>query len=1234
VIWLLTKVTLLFNKLARSALMTDIFKKSLSLKNPMETGEIVNRFSSDTSAVTGSFAYLHLLWAAPIEIAVTLYLLYDILGPSSFIALATSLLIGFISYLVVPLMVRKTEAMLLLNDRRINLVNGTINFAQTIKLYGWENVFVKKITLARNAQLKELGSVMVITAFIGGLMSSAVNLIILTSLGTYALTAPADKPLDLARIFVGMSLLNTLQSPLNTISGVYSQVMQLSISFRRLTQLLCADEVEGQRKIGNGKVAISIRDGCFKTFGDEPKRLLKNVNVDIPRHKLTAVVGPTGCGKSSLLGAFSGGILSQESGKMVKSCSSMVFLPQQPWIFTGSIRENILFHAPYEPEWYKMVVSVSALKPDFEIMKGKDMAEMTDGNNLSGGQKQRVALARAVYSKTSEVYLFDDPLSAVDARVSAQIFEQIMGNNGVLKDKTRVLTTNRLDLLPKCDHIVVMENGTVLAQGTFRDLMARGSPEVKSMIQPQLGIPMASVREDEEVINDSFFPDVGEYIPSYSTIGRKISYSTMERKSISRVGGDQSVSQTSGAPVLRRRNATITRLRSKASVQIDGYGVSALGRSGAVDRAASNIALRNAAFEIDDGEEEDAKNVAESQKYKVVQEEMQQRGRLSYSLYGYYIRNCSYFLASMVAFLLLLNLGVDIWNEFWLQAWGSSNISESEGLSTNFYYLGIFTAGTIGGTFLAILMDLVAIRYMALAASKRMHVKALDATMGAPISFFHANPAGRIINRFSNDIMSLDRTIPQNLLALINALLSALMSTLLACIASYYVIFIAILMGVFYWIVVEFFMRTVRELRRLVLTSQSPTFQFLSESMMGIGTIRGFGREAQSAKIMQGLIDTNSKVFYSTFAVSSWLATTIQFLSFMLTVPVLLITVLNGGSTNAGFLAIALTNALNVGSSLQTIVQAYISMEISLVSIERIKEYIDRDSEVSMRAIDKQITPPPNWPSRGEIKFRDYSTSYAHDETSLNQDLVLKNITLTFEAGMRIGIVGRTGAGKSSMVLALFQLLRARSGTISIDGLDLATIDLQTVRSRLAIIPQEAMVFPGTIRENLDPALLYTDEQLWGSLERVGLAPMVKELREFRQPQPGQISPPIPENGQVEKPLSQLDMRFPGERLSMGESQLFCLCRAILLQSKIVVLDEPTANIDMQTDQHIQRVIREVFHDCTIITIAHRIATIQDFDRVLVLDNGMVKEFGNPGELLRNPHSEFSKLANNIAAEA
>ena len=1200
--------------------MTDIFKKSLLLKTPMETGEIVNRFSADTSAVTGSFAYLHLLWAAPIEIAVTLYLLYGILGPSSFIALGTSLLIGLVSYLVVPLMVRKTETMLLLNDKRINLVNGTINFAQTIKLYAWENIFVKKITDARNAQLKELGSVMVITAFIGGLMSSAVNLIILSSLGTYALTAPADRPLDLARIFVGMSLLNTLQSPLNTISGVYSQVMQLSISFRRLTQLLCAEEVEGKRKIGEGKVAISIRQGTFETFGDDPIVLLRNVNVDIPKDKLTAVIGSTGCGKSSLLGAFSGGILAQKSGKMVKNCSSMIFLPQHPWIFTGSIRENILFHAPYDPEWYKKVVSVSALRPDFEIMKGKDMAELTDGNNLSGGQKQRVALARAVYARSSEVFLFDDPLSAVDARVSAQIFEQVMGNNGVLKDKTRVLTTNRLDLLSRCDHIVVMDSGTVLAQGTFRELMSRGSAQVKSMIQPQVGIPMASVREDEEGVNDSFFPTTVEYVDT--TVSRKISYSTMQKGTSRRNVGPP---PAGGGLTLRRTNATITRLRSKSSVQMR----TTLGRSATIDRATSNTAIRNAAFDVDDDEEEDARNMAESQKYKVVQEEMQHRGRLSYNLYGYYIRNCSYFLASIVAFLLLANLGLDAWNEFWLQAWGQSNITASDGMSKNFYYLGIFTAGTIGATFLTIIMDLVAIRYMALAASKKMHVKALSATMGAPISFFHANPAGRIINRFSNDVLSLDRTIPQNLLALINALLSALMSTLLACIASYYVLFIAIAMGVFYWVVLDFFMKTVRELRRLVLTSQSPTFQFLSESMMGIGTIRGFGREAESAKIMEGLIDTNSTVFYSTFAVSSWLATTIQFLSFMLTVPVLFMTVTNGGSTNSGFLAIALTNALNVGGSLQGIVQAYISMEISLVSIERIKEYIDRDSEISMRAVEKQITPPPKWPTRGEIKFRNYSTSYAHDDTSLNQDLVLKDINLTFQAGMRIGIVGRTGAGKSSMVLALFQLLRARTGTVSIDGLDLAKIDLQTVRSRLAIIPQEAMVFPGTIRDNLDPALIYSDRELWRSLELVGLAPMVKELQELPRPtQPGELPKPP-----AEKPTSQLDMRFPGERLSMGESQLFCLCRAILLRSKIVVLDEPTANIDMQTDQHIQRVIREVFQGCTIITIAHRIATIQDFDRVLVLDRGMVKEFGNPGELLRNPNSEFSKLANNISAE-
>lgn len=1167
----------------------------------------------------------------------------------------------------------------MINDERMNLVAGTFSNIQTIKLYGWERVFGKKIARKREQQLDKLGNILVVTSIIGGVMSSAVNLIVLSTLALYALTAPADKPLDLARIFVGMSLLSTLQSPLNTLSGIYSQIMKLGVSYERLSSLLCAEEVVLKKsgKSGSGAAAgpsekrkserrnskagvdaklvvgdmeemkkigavVLIRDASFaierpvmmmdgpvgptqprhpqgpsmplpslsppgpgpvemNEKGEKRRKVAKgetnmqmnppplegpmpppihrqvvlsDINVHVPAGALTAIIGPTGCGKSSLLNVMGSCHTFQvKPQSRVVTLGSTASVSQQPWIFSGTVRENILFHNVFEPKWYSKIISSCCLDFDLEGMKGKDMAFLSNGgDSLSGGQRQRVSLARAVYSQ-ADIYLFDDPFSAVDARVSAHIFKNVMGPEGLLKNKTRVLATNRIDFLPNCDHVIVMEEGRVIAQGSFQEIVSKGSDRVKRMIEsigPVDGRASATGAAIEFDDNDE------EGGVEAEQLRKKI----LDFKSY----------QFLNSPTTQQ--STNRRALNKASSH------------GSLLRPASNAILDSM-----QDDRSDIINMEESRKNRIVQDEMHHRGKLPYNLYWYYLRSCSLFFCCIVLILLLSNLGLGSWNEFWLQAWGQSNINSTDSLSKNMYYLGIFTAGTIGGTILSITMDLVAIRVMALNASRRLHHEALISTLSSPITFFHANPAGRIINRFSSDILDLDQTIPSNLLSLMNALLSALLSIGLACIASYYVVFIAAIMIVLYGVILVFFMKSVRELRRLVLISQSPTFTYLKESLEGVSSIRAFGKEMQCEEQMQQLIDTNSKVFYSTFAASSWLSTMIQFLSLLMVVPVLCFSVFTSGFVNAGFIAIALTNALSIGGTLQGIVQSYIAMEISLVSIERIKEYIDLPGEAETRSLFALPMPDTAWPSTGEIEFKNFSTGYRADDPD---ECVLKNINLKIKAGSRVAVVGRTGSGKSTLVLSLFQLLQAKAGSIVVDGTDLASIDLTTIRKRMAIIPQNSMIFPGSVRENLDPTKKANEKDLWKALEMVGLDRLVKSL----------VSP----SEDAEYEINPLDCRIPGDRLSSGEKQLFCFCRAILRKSQVILLDEPTANIDVESDQKVQEMIRKLFAGSTVITIAHRLSTILDYDMVICLENGRVVEYRNPQDLLKDPQSMFYAL--------
>ncbi|KAJ2994938.1 Multidrug resistance-associated protein 1 [Globomyces sp. JEL0801] len=1238
---------------ARSALMTTLYKKALRMRVPMDAGEITNRFSGDTAAVTGI---------------------------ASFASLATTIIIGSATYFVTPIIIRRTVLMMELNDKRIGLVSGSFGFIQTIKMYGWENVFGNKITSVRNTQLKELGGVMLINAFVGGLIASAVNLIILSTLALYALTAPKDQPLDLAKIFVGMALLNTLQGPLNTLAGFYAEIMQLSVSFERLTDVLLAPMIDHQHEYRpvdeEWNSFVSIRKANFGTIpeyeDEEPILILHDINVDIPIGKLTLILGPTGSGKTSLLEALADSGLEIQPGSQIMKVPDFksALLTQEPWIFNGTIRDNILFFSEYDADWYKSVVEACSLVSDFELMKGRDRAELNDGGNLSGGQKNRIALARVVYTQSSDVFFFDDPLSAVDAKVGAHIFQNVMSNEGILASKTRIMVTNRVDLISKADHIVVMDQGTVIAQGSYSKIMEsddhnlkvilglakdRNSVQSSFSIQSEtfkvepstVGRVLSAIGEEAEpdtfvFDEDDFMYPLDDYIEDYrngtvnrqaGTIGRGETIKrnvTLNRSNTLKRSGTLGRSNTINKSGTLGRSNTIRKNTLGRSNTLKKSTSGTLGRTNTLKKSTDTLTRRDgpnvestltrsntivtlsrkrtlgANIMITD-EEQDELNIKEGQKYNVVKDEMGQRGKLNYNLYGYYLKNTSRLVTFIVFVLLLFNLGVESFDEFWLQIWGQANSSL---FITNLYFLLIFFFGSVGNTAFDIILNIVAIRIMALQASRKMHETSIKTTLASPMSFFHANPAGRIINRFSNDMTALDRTIPSDLMAMINALLAALMSILLASIASYYVIIIALVMGVLYFFLISYFMATVRELRRLVLSTQSPTFTFLKDTLDGLATIRGCHKEMESERKIQKLINQNSKVFYSTFAASSWLATNIQFLSFLLTIPVMVFVVIQKDTANAGFLAIALTNALSVGSTLQGIIQAYIAIEISMVSIERIKEYIELKSEDEIRNTHlKTYRPPKKWPMKGEIQFIDYSTSYTQDQD--DREDVLKHLDLTFKAGNRIAIVGRTGAGKSSIVLALFQLLRPTTGKILIDGVDLAKLNIQTVRERLAIIPQEAMVFPGTIRDNLDPAHKYKDEDLWESLELVGLKDLVMGLNE-----------------KTEKGVSKLEERFPGERLSVGQKQQFCLCRAILVKSKVVVLDEPTANIDIQTDEIIQKLIRDVFKSCTIITIAHRIPTILDYDKVLVLDQGKVVEFDDPKVLLADPESSFYSLAN------
>nr|XP_015923081.3 multidrug resistance-associated protein 1 [Parasteatoda tepidariorum] len=406
-------------------------------------------------------------------------------------------------------------------------------------------------------------------------------------------------------------------------------------------------------------------------------------------------------------------------------------------------------------------------------------------------------------------------------------------------------------------------------------------------------------------------------------------------------------------------------------------------------------------------------------------------------------------------------------------------------------------------------------------------------------------------------------------------------------------------LAVFYIFIQCFYMACSRQVRRLASVTLSPILSFFSETVQGVSTIRAFGAQYQFMDREDRQIDTNCRVFYSNTLLNRWLGVRLQFLGNMVVFITALLSVVERREFSAAIVGLTLSYALSVTENLSTFVRLLTQLENHMVSVERINEYSDLTSEASWETECSDCV-PSNWPSRGAISFRGYKMRYRP-----GMDLVLKEINMDIAPSEKVGLVGRTGAGKSSLALALFRVIEPSSGSIHIDGIDISILGLHDLRSKITIIPQDPVVFAGTLRLNLDPLDTHSDEELWTAIEHAHLSDFVSCLED------------------------KLDYQITesGDNLSVGQKQQLCLARALLKKTKILVLDEATAAVDLETDKLIQNTIRTEFKDCTIITIAHRLYTVLDYDRILVMDRGRIAEDGAPDALLQNKDSLFYELA-------
>ncbi|XP_056122936.1 multidrug resistance-associated protein 4 [Rhinichthys klamathensis goyatoka] len=1110
----------------RIAMCHMIYRKALCLSatamGQTTTGQIVNLLSNDVNKFDEVTIFLHFLWVGPLQAAAVIGLLWQEIGPSCLAGMAVLLFLMPLQTMFGKLFSKYRSKTAALTDNRIRTMNEVVSGIRIIKMYAWEKPFAALVTDVRRKEISKIMN----SSYLRGLnMASfftANKIILFVTFTVYVLVG---NTISASRVFVAVSLYSAVRLTVTLFfPSAIEKASETAISIRRIKKFLLLDELvrtsaplsQEEKK----EASVEIQDLiCYwdKTL-DAPT--LQNLSFTVKPGQLLAVIGPVGAGKSSLLSSVLGELPAEKG--VIKVKGELTYASQQPWVFPGTIRSNILFGKELQPQRYERVLKACALKRDMELLPDGDLTVIGDrGATLSGGQKARVNLARAVY-QDADIYLLDDPLSAVDAEVGRHLFEHCIC--GILKEKPRILVTHQLQFLKAADQILVLKEGHMVASGTYSELQ-------------QSGVDFTSLlKKDEE-----------------------------------EEGGSEK-GEAPRSPRIRTLSQNSSRSQTSSVLSV-----------------------------------KDESDQLPMEHVQTMVEETRSEGTIGLRMYWKYFRAGAN--AFMLIFLVLLNLLAQVFyilQDWWLSYWAteqekldSTNVTLTNGNNTTQtlnldFYLGIY-AGLTGATIIFGFMRGLIMFNCLVRSAETLHSRMFNSILKTPVRFFDINPIGRILNRFSKDIGHLDSLLPWTFVDFIQVFLQIIGVIAVAASVIPWILIPVLPLLICFLFLRRYFLRTSRDVKRIESTTRSPVFSHLSSSLQGLWTIRAFKAEERFQQSFDAHQDLHSEAWFLFLATSRWFAVRLDGMCSVFVTITAFGCLLLKDSMKAGDVGLALSYAVTLMGMFQWGVRQSAEVENMMTSVERVLEYTELESEAPWET---QKRPPPEWPNRGLITFDKVNFSYSSDGP-----VILKNISAMFRPREKVGIVGRTGAGKSSLISALFRLMEPE-GKIFVDGVLTSEIGLHDLRQKMSIIPQDPVLFTGTMRKNLDPFGQHSDQDLWNSLEEVQLKAAVEEL-------PSKLETELAESG---------------SNFSVGQRQLVCLARAILRKNRILIIDEATANVDPRTDELIQKTIREKFKECTVLTIAHRLNTIIDSDRILVLDAGRIHEYDAPHVLLQNQNGILFKM--------
>ncbi|XP_071950511.1 ATP-binding cassette sub-family C member 5-like isoform X2 [Antedon mediterranea] len=1167
----------------RGATIAAIYRKTLCVRSlrGKSTGEIVNLCTNDGQRVFDMMMFLPFLFIGPILAMVCLVYTTALIGPAAIIGTGVFFLFYPLQLVMSKVIAYFRTKGIIVTDCRVKMMNEIITCIKLIKMYAWEKSFAKSIAGIRAQEQSVLEKAGYIQSINNGLTPLIPVLATVITLSVHTFLGNSLNP---AQAFTYIACLNATRVIVAVTPASIRYLGETKVTTTRMKELFILDEVQAHTDKPETKMnAIEIKNATFawdketfvskyeeklnfkpvrrnskvlqrfgrrnsktrvtKTGNEEENsflvkseeefvKILFDINLTIKKGYVLGICGSVGCGKSSLLSAVLNFPIKQ-LGKVAVD-GSIAYVSQQPWIINDSLCENILFGKKMSQEKYEQVLFACSLQQDIDMLPNGDKTEIGErGVNLSGGQKQRISLARALYAD-SDIYLLDDPLSAVDSHVGLHIFNNYILNG--LKEKTVLFVTHQLQYLDRCDDVILMKDGCIIQHGTHKFLMSQNG--------------------------------------AYAALLQTFYNDFKEPKSSSEYEEENQFQD-----MLQKHNLSVP---PKEICKDDHQSLQTF--------CESEECIFN------DG--------------KLIQEEEKSEGTVGLKTYKAYIEAAGgYIVTLFVLLLFIVTAGCSTFSNWWLSYWLNQQHTEDYNVSTSlevgsiygeqdtYFYQIVYILSAVVFIFLICLRSFFYTN-VTLGASSRMHDIVFKRVVTCPMSFFDTNPLGRILNRFSKDLDEVDVRLPFVMEPLIqNSILILLSMSSIIAVFPWFLIPVFVML-IFFVFLVKLFRHGIREIKKLDNITRSFWFSHINTTILGLQTIWAFKKGSEYIAKFDILLDENSVALCLFYFANRWLAIRFDLLTCIMSVSTAVLVVVTHGVVPASLAGLALSYSTQMLGIFQYTVRLSSEVEARFTSVERICYYINNLASEATTVVDSN-RPPDDWPSSGTIQFSGLKMRYRP-----NLPLVLKGVTFTIESEEKIGIVGRTGSGKSSLGVSLFRLVEKSAGSIIIDGIDISKIGLEDLRSKISIIPQDPVLFVGTIRYNLDPFDQYSDAQIWRALERTYMKESIVNLNK-------QLKTTVVENG---------------ENFSVGERQLLCMARALLRSSKILILDEATAAIDTETDSLVQATIREAFRSCTMLTIAHRLNTILDCDKIMVLNDGKVVEFDKPSSLLLDGNSVFSEM--------